>query len=40
MDVPPAVPLSDQDRRKQISVCGVADLEGVKDIKKVIVVIQ
>lgn len=34
MDVPPARPLSDQDRRKQISVCGVASLEGTKDIKK------
>ena len=35
MDEPPVRPLTDIDRRKQISVCGVATLEGVKDIKLV-----
>ena len=30
-----AKPLSDQEKRKQISVRGIASLEGVTDIKKV-----
>jgi len=39
MEAPPARPLTDYERRKQISVCGIATLEGVKDIKKVILLV-